>query len=119
MAYQGLLSFKQSNERKTVFLMILFPIFLFVITLCIATFFLTNTAYDSTYRLNEGLRITYQIFLVLLPIVIIWGLITFFFQKQIMFKFAGAKELTRKENPEIYNIVENLCISRGLPMPKI
>jgi heat shock protein HtpX len=36
-----------------------------------------------------------------------------------MFSFAGAKELTRKENPEIYNIVENLCISRGVSMPKI
>jgi heat shock protein HtpX len=36
-----------------------------------------------------------------------------------MFSFSGAKELTRKENPEIYNIVENLCISKGLPIPKI
>jgi len=36
-----------------------------------------------------------------------------------MFKFSGAKEITRTENPEIYNIVENLCISRGLPLPKI
>ena len=27
--------------------------------------------------------------------------------------------LTRKENPEIYNIVENLCLSRGLFVPRI
>jgi heat shock protein HtpX len=62
---------------------------------------------------------TGQIFIVLLPLIAIRGLITFFFQRQIMFGFSGAKELTRTENPEIYNIVENLCISRGLPMPKI
>jgi peptidase M48 len=37
----------------------------------------------------------------------------------LMFSFSGAKEVTRKEEPEIYNIVENLCISRGLPTPKI
>lgn len=36
-----------------------------------------------------------------------------------MFSFSGAKAITRKENPEIYNLVENLCISRGLPTPKI
>ena len=36
-----------------------------------------------------------------------------------MFGLSGAKEVTRKENPEIYNIVENLCITKWLPMPKI
>ncbi|QFR38758.1 M48 family metallopeptidase [Candidatus Gracilibacteria bacterium 28_42_T64] len=42
-----------------------------------------------------------------------------YFQKQMIFGFTGAKEITRKENPEIYNIVENLAISRGLPTPKV
>lgn len=36
-----------------------------------------------------------------------------------MFWLSGAEPLTRKQNPEIYNIVENLCISRWLQMPKI
>lgn len=117
--YQWMIGFKQSNQRKTILLMVLFPIFLFALTLLITTFFATNSAYDMTIRFNEGIRITGEIFIVLLPIIIIRGIITFFFQKQIMFGFSGAKELTRKENPEIYNIVENLCISRGLPLPKI
>ncbi|MDR0282049.1 MAG: hypothetical protein LBI53_01635 [Candidatus Peribacteria bacterium] len=71
------------------------------------------------YRFNEGLSISIQIFAFLLPIIIIRGIVTFFFQKKIMFRFSGAKELTRTENPEVYNIVENLCISKGLPTPKI
>ena len=33
-------------------------------------------------------------------------------QKDVMFSLSGAKPITRKENPELYNIVENLCISR-------
>ena len=49
----------------------------------------------------------------------IWMLIAFFFQRQLIFSFSGAKPITRQEHPEIYNIVENLCISRGLPTPKI
>ena len=40
-------------------------------------------------------------------------------QKDIMFWLSWAKAITRKDNPEVYNIVENLCISRWLPMPKI
>lgn len=49
----------------------------------------------------------------------IWMIIAFFFQRQLIFSFSGAKPITRQEHPEIYNIVENLCISRGLPTPKI
>lgn len=119
MSYAWLTTFKQANERKTILLMILFPIFLFALTLLITTFFATNSAYDMTRRFNQGIRMTEEIFIILLPILVIRGLITFFFQKQIMFKFSGAEELTRTEHPEIYNIVENLCISRGLAMPKI
>ena len=31
----------------------------------------------------------------------------------------GAKPLERKENKRVYNLVENLCISKGMKMPKI
>ena len=36
-----------------------------------------------------------------------------------MFWLSGAQPITRKQNPELYNIVENLCISKWIPMPKI
>ena len=31
----------------------------------------------------------------------------------------GGHEVTRKEQPRLYNLLENLCISRGIPMPKL
>ncbi len=31
----------------------------------------------------------------------------------------GASEVTRKEQPRLYNLLENLCISRGITMPKL
>ena len=31
----------------------------------------------------------------------------------------GAQPLERKENPRVYNLVENLCMSCGMPMPKV
>ena len=31
----------------------------------------------------------------------------------------GARPLERRENPRVYNIVENLCIAGGMPMPKV
>jgi heat shock protein HtpX len=47
-----------------------------------------------------------------LPIIAIWFFIAVLFQRQIIFSFSGAIPITRQEDPEIYNIVENLCISR-------
>ena len=78
------------------------------------TLFFTNTK-----SWDDWLSMTLGIF----PLVLIWlgirWLVSFFLQKDIMFWLSGAKPITRKENPELYNIVENLCISKGLPMPKI
>ena len=31
----------------------------------------------------------------------------------------GSRPLERKENKRVYNLVENLCMSQGMPMPKI
>ena len=31
----------------------------------------------------------------------------------------GAHEVTRKEEPRLYNLLENLCISRGITMPRL
>ena len=112
--YQWMQSFKEENQRKTVLLLILFPAVLFVIFWVVFTLFFTNTK-----SWDDWLSMTLGIF----PLVLIWlgvrWLVSFFLQKDIMFWLSGAKPITRKENPELYNIVENLCISKGLPMPKI
>ena len=112
--YQWMQSFKAENQRKTVLLLILFPAFLFLIFWVVLAKFFTNTG-----SREEWLNMTLGIFpLVLIGLGIRW-LVSFFLQKDIMFWLSGAKAITRKENPELYNIVENLCISRWLPMPKI
>ncbi len=38
---------------------------------------------------------------------------------KIVLSLNRAKQITAKENKELYRIVENLCITAGLPMPKI
>jgi len=31
----------------------------------------------------------------------------------------GGEDVTREQQPRLYNLLENLCISRGIPMPKL
>ena len=99
-----------SNRFKTIYLISLMPIIVF---LSIVLWY-----YLSYWNLDEAvINEIISLFLFSLPIILIWFFIAIFFQKQIIFSFSGAREITRKENPEIYNIVENLCISRWLPTP--
>lgn len=44
---------------------------------------------------------------------------SYWFSHKIVLSMTGAKEVKREENRELWNITENLCISAGLPMPKL
>lgn len=51
--------------------------------------------------------------------VALWFVIAYFANVKIIENSVGARPLTRKENPRVYNIVENLCISCGMKMPRL
>lgn len=44
---------------------------------------------------------------------------SYWWSDKIVLSMSGAKEVTRENARELYNIVENLCITAGLPVPKI
>lgn len=44
---------------------------------------------------------------------------SYWWSDKIVLGMSGAKEVKHEENPEIYHLVENLCITAGLPVPKI
>lgn len=44
---------------------------------------------------------------------------SYYVSDKIVLKMSGAREITRNEHRELWNIVENLSITAGLPMPKL
>ena len=116
VAYQWMQSFKEENKRKTVILLVLFPLSLIFIFWIVLSLFFTDGATD---KFAEWWNKTVEIFPLITLWLIAWWVISFFLQKDIMFWLSGAKPITRKENPELYNLVENLCITKWIPMPKI
>jgi heat shock protein HtpX len=48
-----------------------------------------------------------------------WIVIAYFFHQSIIDAVTGGTDVTRREQPRLYNLLENLCISRGIPMPKL
>lgn len=50
---------------------------------------------------------------------IFMSFISYWYSDKIVLAISRAKLLAHEENPELYHIVENLCITAGLPLPKI
>lgn len=47
------------------------------------------------------------------------ALISYYFSDSITLALSHAQEVDRQSNQQLYNIVENLCITAGIPTPKI
>lgn len=84
-----------------------------------------NTYYDEAGNIVNVLDADFvnDQFLASLPWVVggvgIWFAIAYFSNTSMIRHVTGARPLTRKECPRVYNIVENLCMTCGMDMPKI
>lgn len=67
----------------------------------------------SIYYGNPEILYFFVIFSILMNVFSYW------FSDKIVITLAGAKEAKREEYFDLYNSVENLAITAGLPMPKI
>jgi heat shock protein HtpX len=116
MKYVGLQSQIWRNNINSVILLILFPLVLFAMV-WLFIFFMGKQ--NEGFGLDDA-NIT---FLHLLPwvtlAVLLWFLIAFFSHSSMIMAATGSKPLERKENKRVYNLVENLCITAGIPTPKI
>lgn len=50
---------------------------------------------------------------------IISSFFSYWYSDKIVLAMSAAREVKHDDNPELYHIVENLCITAGLPVPKI
>jgi heat shock protein HtpX len=49
----------------------------------------------------------------------LWIMIAYFFHQNMIDAVTGGEDVTRQQQPRLYNLLENLCISRGIAMPKL
>lgn len=50
---------------------------------------------------------------------LVYALISYYFSDKIALATSGAKAIAKSDAPELYNLVENLCIANGQPVPAI
>ena len=125
MQYVGIHTQQLQNNIKSMLLLILFPcIILGMVYAFIAIVNMQEVpdGYESSHVTFDAMA-TNEAFLMALPWVVgivgIWFMISYFTNTSMVRKATGARPLERKENPRVYNIVENLTMTCGMPMPKI
>jgi len=120
MAY-GLYSHIQSNRRRSVVLLI--GLFFLVYLMTFAGALVAEVAIGGDARLDFLINAALRRTLYSLPWVtigtIVWILIAYKFHQSMIDAITGGQEVTRQEQPRLYNLLENLCISRGITMPKL
>ena len=82
---------------------------------------ISDPAYGETSEVNWA-YVNYEMMHVLpwvVGIVGLWFLIAYFMNTSMVRRATGARPLERRENPRVYNIVENLTMACGMPMPKV
>jgi heat shock protein HtpX len=120
MAAYGLYTHIQSNKRRSVALLIgLF----FLVYLMVYAGALVAEAMTTSAPLGSLARRALTDALYAAPWAtvgtVIWILIAYRFHQAMIDAVTGGREVTRDEEPRLYNLLENLCISRGITMPKL
>jgi len=119
-AAYGLYTHIQSNRRRSVALLIGLFFLVYVMVFAGA---LAAEAMQWDASLQWLLRKAWNDLLWAAPFATVgaalWILIAYKFNQSIVDMVTGAQDVTRQDAPRLYNLLENLCISRGIPMPKL
>lgn len=92
----------ESNIRKTWFLVAGFLVFIILLG----------------WLFSEVLG-NYLILYVAVAVSFLMSFFSYWHSDKVVLAMTGAKLIEKQDNPELYRLVENLCITAGLPLPKI
>src|SRR6185312_4634519 len=117
MSQLGLTTYRLNNNLKSTALLVAFPFLLLLLVGAITVAFAATQGYGDPA--GFALDILIETWPVVVGIATIWMLVGYFFNGAIIRHATGAVSLTRQQEPQLYDLVENLCISRGLAVPKL
>lgn len=90
------------NKRKTIYIIVVFVLIIAAISALFAWYY--KDPWIAVWTIVVG---------------IVYAVIQYYASGTLAMAMSGAREIEKKDNPRLYNIVENLSIATGLPMPKV
>src|SRR5712664_4208569 len=121
MAAYGLYTHIASNKFRS--MLLLAGLFVLIYVLVYAGALIAEVVINSNasvdYYLVAASRDLVTAFPYATGAAALWIVIAYFFHPSMIDAVTGGEDVTRQQQPRLYNLLENLCISRGLPMPKL
>ncbi|QOZ32027.1 M48 family metallopeptidase [Bradyrhizobium sp. CCBAU 53421] len=121
MAAYGLYTHIASNKFRS--MLLLAGLFLLIYVLVYAGALVAEVLIDSGRTVDYYLAHASRDLVSALPwatvAAVAWIVIAYFFHQKMIDAVTGGESVTRQQQPRLYNLLENLCISRGIPMPKL
>lgn len=63
--------------------------------------------------------VIYDYWPTILTVVVVWFMIAYVFQGKMIRALSHSHPVTREQEPDLYNLLENLSITAGVPMPRL
>ncbi|MFK7839005.1 MAG: M48 family metallopeptidase [Bdellovibrionales bacterium] len=124
----GLQTHIWNNNVKSMALLVFYPILMIVIVwlcaLVVTNIVMPHPVIDSYQNTNRfhsifANDIITQYWPLIMTGVIGWFAAAWFFHTSMIRKLSHSHPVTRKEEPELYNLLENLSITAGVPTPRL
>lgn len=97
-------SLESANKRKTVLLLIFMAALVLVISLVAINYF-------------GGTGVGVLPIAVFITLITVWG--SYFGSDKLVLKMTRAKVISYEDNPNLFNVINEIVIASGLPMPKV
>jgi heat shock protein HtpX len=120
MAAYGLYTHIRSNRWRSIVLLLGLFFLVYVMVFAGA---LIGEAFLREALLDDLIASAWRDLIAAIPFAtvgaIIWMLIAYRYHQAMIDALTGGQEVARAEQPRLYNLLENLCIARGISMPKL
>ncbi|MBI2613694.1 MAG: M48 family metallopeptidase [Candidatus Levybacteria bacterium] len=93
----------KANKTKTWLIIVLFILFV--------------TTAVFVYGKATGYGLSYAGIALIISGLMAFG--SYYYSDKMILGMSGAKQIVKKDHPELFRTVENLCIGAGIPMPRI
>ncbi len=105
MAENNFRALASANKGKTYFLLAAMGVLTWLVAYAVLTYFGAGTA-STIVPFSVGISL-----------IGVWG--SYYGSDKLVLTMTGAKVVTREDAPELFNVIEEVVIASGLPMPKV
>ncbi|MFN3700831.1 MAG: M48 family metallopeptidase [Alphaproteobacteria bacterium] len=116
IAAVGLKTHIWNNNLKSMVLLVMYPVLLIGMLWACGLIFGAMSTPDGVRYANT---IVYDFWPMVVTVCAIWFVFAWFSHTKMVRKLSHSHPVTRKEEPELYNLLENLSITAGIPTPRL